>query len=103
MAAGFPIVQTDAGVTRQVLSHTAELMVVVFRFEQGAEGKRHRHPHVQSTYVESGRFKFSIDGSVHDLGPGCSVVVPSNAWHGCVCEAEGVLIDSFTPRRDDFL
>ncbi len=100
---GYPIVHVDTGVTRQVLSHTPDLMVVAFRFDQGAEGKLHRHPHVQSTYVESGQFSFRIDDTVHVLGPGDSVVVPSNALHGCECKMKGVLIDSFTPRRDDFL
>ncbi len=98
-----PKVPADPGVTRQVLSESPELMVVAFDFEEGAEGKPHSHPHVQSTYVERGRFAFSIDGVGRDLSPGDSLVVPSNAVHGCRCIEAGRLIDTFTPRRDDFL
>jgi len=100
----FPIVDADPGVTRQVLADHPELMVVAFNFQkEGAEGKLHHHPHIQSTFVQSGRFEFSIAGTKTEVGPGDSFVIPTNAEHGCVCLEPGTLIDSFTPRRDDFL
>lgn len=100
----FPEVQADPGVRRQVLSDSPELMVVAFRFQaEGAEGKLHSHPHVQSTYVQSGRFAFTVSGETFDVGPGDSFVIPSNAVHGCRCLEPGTLIDTFAPRRDDFL
>ncbi|KQI68436.1 cupin [Loktanella sp. 3ANDIMAR09] len=98
-----PIVPTDPGVTRQVLAENPNLMVVAFRFDTDARGALHDHPHVQATYVESGRFTFTVDGTTHDLGPGDSLLIPSGARHGCTCHAAGTLIDTFTPRRDDFL
>ncbi|MDA7424785.1 cupin domain-containing protein [Thalassococcus lentus] len=100
----FPIVSTGEHVTRQVLSDHPELMVVAFRFEEkGAIGAPHNHPHVQSTYVHSGRFLFTVDGVEQEVGPGDSFVVHSDKTHGCVCLEPGTLIDCFTPRRDDFL
>lgn len=100
----FPVVNADPGVTRQVLAEHPDLMVVAFRFnQQGAQGKLHHHPHVQSTFVKSGRFTFTIDGNKTEVGPGDSFVIPTNAEHGCVCLEPGTLIDTFTPRRDDFL
>ena len=100
----FPVVATAPGVTRQVLADHPDLMVVAFDFaEQGAEGKLHPHPHIQSTFVKTGRFVFSIDGVETEVGPGDSFVIPTNAVHGCVCVEPGTLIDCFTPRRDDFL
>ena len=100
----FPVVSTGENVTRQVLAHSPELMTVEFRFAaEGAIGALHSHPHVQSTYVMSGRFRFSQDGVETEYGPGDSFVIPSGAEHGCVCLEPGSLIDCFTPRRDDFL
>ncbi|RMF21080.1 MAG: cupin domain-containing protein, partial [Bacteroidetes bacterium] len=29
--------------------------------------------------------------------------VPPNVLHGCVCKKDGVLIDVFSPHREDFL
>jgi quercetin dioxygenase-like cupin family protein len=99
----FPAVAADPGVTRQVLSDSPDLMVVSFRFERGAEGRTHSHPHVQSTYVEAGRFRFQVGEDAFEVGPGDSFVIPSNATHGCECLEPGRLIDTFAPRRDDFL
>jgi quercetin dioxygenase-like cupin family protein len=99
----YPTVATGPGVTREVLSEHPDLMVVAFRFMEGGEGALHSHPHVQATYVQSGRFAFTVDGTDREVGPGDSFVIPGGAVHGCRCLEAGVLIDSFTPRRDDFL
>ena len=100
----YPIVSTGPDVTRQVLSDHEKLMVVAFRFgASGAFGALHNHPHVQSTYVESGRFRFTLGTEEREVGPGDSFVIPSEQMHGCVCLVPGTLIDTFTPRRDDFL
>ncbi|WP_299740015.1 cupin domain-containing protein [uncultured Roseobacter sp.] len=100
----FPIVSTAENVTRQVLSDHPELMVVAFRFgQEGAIGALHSHPHVQSTYVESGRFQFTLGDEVREVGPGDSFVIPSGMKHGCICLEPGTLVDCFTPRREDFL
>lgn len=100
----YPIVETGEGVTRQVLADSPELMTVAFRFAaKGATGALHHHPHVQSTFVQSGRFRFTIADRAFEVGPGDAFVIPSGEVHGCVCLEPGTLIDGFTPRRDDFL
>jgi quercetin dioxygenase-like cupin family protein len=99
----YPIVSTGPGVTRQVLAQSPGMMVVAFRFDVGAEGPVHSHPHLQSTYVASGRFRFVVGAASHDLGPGDSLVIPADVPHGCTCVVAGELIDTFAPRRDDFL
>lgn len=99
----YPAVSPDPGIIRQVLSESPEMMIVAFAFEKGAEGRPHNHPHVQATYVESGRFRFHVGGEAFEVGPGDSFVIPSLAIHGCTCLEAGRLVDSFTPRRDDFL
>ncbi len=104
MTQQFPVVEAGPGSTRQVLSEAPEMMVVRFSFkEAGAEGALHSHPHVQSTFVASGRFRFTIAGESFEVGPGDSFIIPSGAVHGCICLEPGDLIDGFTPRRDDFL
>lgn len=100
----FPIVETGPNVTRQVLADHPDMMVVEFAFAKvGAEGALHSHPHVQSTFVKAGRFRFTVGEDQFEVGPGDSFVIPSGAEHGCVCLEPGQLIDGFTPRRDDFL
>jgi len=100
----FPKVKTGENVSRQVLANHPDLMVVAFNFDKkGAEGSLHDHPHVQSTYVERGRFRFTLGDDSFDVAQGDSFVVPSGMTHGCVCLEPGRLIDCFTPRREDFL
>ncbi|GAA3874206.1 cupin domain-containing protein [Celeribacter arenosi] len=99
----FPAVKVDEKTTRQVLAECPELMVVAFSFAKGGQGALHNHPHVQSTYVQSGRFRFTIADETFEVAAGDSFVIPSNAVHGCTCLEAGRLVDTFTPRRDDFL
>ncbi len=100
----FPEVNAGLDVKRQVLADHPDLMVVAFRFNApGATGAMHNHPHVQSTFVKSGRFEFQVDGNSFVVIAGDSFVIPSEAEHGCVCFEPGELIDCFTPRREDFL
>jgi quercetin dioxygenase-like cupin family protein len=99
----FPVVSPGPGVERQVLTDAPELMLVSVRFQTGAEGPMHHHVHVQSTYVRSGRFRFTVDGREVELGPGDTLTMASDVPHGCVCLEAGELIDAFAPRRDDFL
>ena len=96
-------VETGPGVTRRVLLHTPELMLVEFSFGAGAIGPLHAHPHVQASYVAAGRFAVTIAGETEILGAGASFIVPPNAEHGVVAVEAGTLIDSFTPARADFL
>jgi quercetin dioxygenase-like cupin family protein len=91
------------GAQRRILCQQKELMMIEFRFEKGGEGLLHSHPHIQTTYIQSGRFEFTIAGVTKILEPGDATMMPANAVHGCVCLEAGVLIDAFTPRRDDFM
>ncbi|MCH5687421.1 hypothetical protein LWM68_26045 [Niabella sp. W65] len=48
------------GVSRQMLGHNGQIMMVKVKFESGAVGAMHRHPHIQVSYVESGVFELTI-------------------------------------------
>jgi quercetin dioxygenase-like cupin family protein len=72
-------------------------------FASGAAGSEHEHPHDQATYCLSGEFRFTVGSETRTLRPGDSVFIPGGARHGTTCLAEGRLLDTFAPRRDDFL
>ena len=91
------------GVSRKVLAHLPEIMVVEVNFEKDGVGAVHTHPHVQSTYVKSGRYIFTIDGVAHEVAEGDTIAFESNIPHGTVCLEKGTLVDVFTPCRKDFL
>jgi quercetin dioxygenase-like cupin family protein len=91
------------GTTRQILGYDGQLMLVKVKFQQGAVGAVHSHYHSQSTYVASGRFEVTIDGHKRILASGDGFYVEPDVFHGCVCLEEGILIDTFSPMRGDFL
>lgn len=102
-ASQVPVEQLGGGVTRQVLAHDAHLMTVRVDFEAGAIGKLHSHPHRQSSYIAAGRFEVEIGGEKRVLGPGDCYFPAPDVPHGVLALTAGTLIDTFTPRRDDFL
>lgn len=94
---------TAEGVKRKIMVYEPAMMVVKVAFETGGIGAVHRHVHVQMSYVESGVFRISIGDDTRELRQGDAFYVPSNVWHGAECLEAGMLIDSFTPVREDFL
>jgi quercetin dioxygenase-like cupin family protein len=96
------VTQLD-GSTRRVVLDLPELMLVEFTFVKGGIGALHSHPHVQSSYIAEGTFDVTIDGVTQRIGAGGAYIVPSGLVHGVVAIEAGKLVDSFTPRREDFL
>ena len=91
------------GVTRFVKSYTDEVMVVENHFDKGAVGALHSHPHTQITYVVSGKFEFTIGDEKNIVTAGDTMLKKDGIEHGCVCLEEGVLLDIFSPMREDFV
>ncbi len=91
------------GVTRRILAYSDSLMCVENTFRKGAVGVLHSHPHTQITYVVSGRFSFTIDGQTRIVSRGDTMLKENGVIHGCACLEDGVLLDIFTPMREDFL
>ncbi len=91
------------GLSRKLLGFGPTIMGARVQFEKGAVGEMHRHPHAQIAFVEAGRFEVTIDGETEVLGPGDSFYVAPDLMHGAVCLEKGVLIDVFSPQREDFL
>ena len=91
------------GVARRILAFTDEMMCVENHFEKGGVGALHSHPHTQITYIVSGAFEFEIDGEKRVVRAGDTMLKKDGVVHGCVCLEEGVLLDFFTPMREDFV
>ena len=91
------------GVTRRILAYNEALMCVENTFETGAVGALHSHPHTQITYVVSGKFSFTIDGVTKTVTKGDTMLKTDGVVHGCTCLEAGVLLDIFTPMREDFV
>jgi len=91
------------GVSRKVLAHGGKIMGVEVSFEKGSIGSIHRHEHEQVSYVLDGKFKVTIDDKESILTKGDSFYAGANIAHGVFALEKGMLLDVFTPQRDEFL
>jgi quercetin dioxygenase-like cupin family protein len=91
------------GIERQILSHGPDLMLVRVRFEAGAVGAIHHHPHRQATYVAEGSFEVMVGESKSTLTEGDTFFAAADVPHGVKALEKGILVDCFTPARADFL
>lgn len=91
------------GVKRQLYGFNNQLMMVKVIFDKGAIGALHHHHHTQVTYVESGVFEMTIGDKKEIITKGDGFYVPPQEEHGIICLEPGVLIDVFSPQREDFL
>ena len=78
-------------------------MVAKFSFEKGAEVPAHSHPHEQCSYIREGSFTYSLDGQEIDVQANDCLLVEPDKPHGATAKEQGVIIDVFSPPREDFL
>lgn len=98
-----PIEHPAPGIERQIVVGE-HLMICRFRFAPLLVTPEHTHPHEQMSMVVSGRVKFFVAGAERIALPGDVLHFPSNCLHGAtMLDEEVVLIDIFTPIREDFL
>lgn len=91
------------GIQRQMVVGQ-NVMMVRFTFEPFLVTPEHTHPHEQMTLVVQGKVKFFIEGEVKIVSPGDVLHFPPHNRHGAtMLDEEVVLIDIFSPIREDFL
>jgi quercetin dioxygenase-like cupin family protein len=98
-----PVERLSEGIERQMIVGE-RLMLCRLRFAPHVVTAPHDHPHEQMTLVERGRVRFLIGAEERTAEAGDVLHFPSGCWHGAtMLEEEVVLIDIFTPVREDFL
>jgi quercetin dioxygenase-like cupin family protein len=98
-----PVQRVAEGAERQIVTGQ-QMMACRMRFAPHAVAPVHRHPHEQVTFVVQGRARFTIEGEARVAVAGDVLHFPSNVEHGAtMLDEETVLVDVFTPIRQDFL
>jgi len=99
--AELPAVQAAPGVTRRAvwLNH---VMLTFFEFEAGAVVPEHTHPHEQITYVIQGALEFTLDNETRVLRAGDGAAIPSNVRHRAVALEPSLVLDGWSPIREDY-
>ena len=98
-----PVEQLEEGVERQMIVGE-RVMVCRLRFAPRVVTPPHDHPHEQLTFVERGRVLFTVGDEERVAEAGDVLHFPPGTWHGAtMLDEEVVLIDIFSPIREDFL
>lgn len=95
-------VEMVPGLFRRTLGETSEAQVVEVRALAGVEIPPHRHPHHQVGYCVSGELVITIDGVPSHCHPGDSWAVPGDVVHSAVFPVESVVVECFSPPREDY-
>jgi quercetin dioxygenase-like cupin family protein len=98
-----PVERIADGIERQMI-WGERLMVCRLTLRPRVVTAIHSHPHEQITIVERGRVVFTIDGQPRTATAGDILHFPAEVKHGAtMLDEEVVLIDIFSPIREDFL
>ncbi len=93
----------EPGVKRMIHPPGSNIMMMEVHFKAGAEGYEHQHPHEQLSYCLKGKMEFRIDGTIHPIQAGETIYIPAGAKHGVAALEDSILLDAFTPLREDLL
>jgi len=91
------------GVRLKTLAHGERTLLGSFRFVRGAVVPTHQHPHEQTGFVVSGRLRFVVDGEPFEAAVGDSWCIPGNTDHSAEAVEESVVVEVFSPIREDYL
>ncbi len=97
-----PIEQLNDSIGRQML-HTETMTVARIYLAAGAVVPRHQHEHEQVANVISGRLRFVVGEEELVVEAGESVALPANVPHEVTVLEDALVIDVFSPVRDDWL
>ena len=90
------------GLTRKTLAQSQTMMICEFKFDAQVTIPIHSHPHDQVGYLVEGHVEMTIDGEKFDLVKGDSYSAPSNVPHGVLTLEPSIIVDTFSPPREDY-
>ena len=95
--------EPEAGLSRRVLAYKEKLFLAEHEMVKGWVGTVHSHPHDQIVYVVHGHLKVVCQGKTFEVLTGDTFVVRGRVEHGASALEESLVIDVFTPCREDYL
>jgi quercetin dioxygenase-like cupin family protein len=84
-------------------AYNEKLFLAEHRMEKGWVGAAHSHPHEQVVYVVSGHLRVEAGGQTFEVRSGDSFVVRGGVQHQASALESSVVIDVFTPCREDYV
>jgi unsaturated pyranuronate lyase len=95
--------EPERGLKRRVLAYNDKLFLAEHEVVRGWVGTVHSHPHDQIVYVVHGHLRVTCQGKTFDVHTGGTFVVRGGVEHGASAIEESLVIDVFTPCREDYI
>jgi quercetin dioxygenase-like cupin family protein len=93
----------EPGLARKVMAYNDKLFLAEHQMARGWSGMVHSHPHDQIVYIVRGHLKVTCQGQTFDARAGDTFVVRGGIEHGASAVEDSLVIDVFTPCREDYL
>ena len=97
------VTSPEAKLERKVLAYNDKLFLAEHRLAKGFDGALHSHPHEQLVYVISGRLRIRAAGQEFEVTNGDSFLVRGGVQHAAAALEDSVVLDVFTPCREDYI
>ena len=95
--------QVIEGVELSTLVHGEKTLMGQFKIAKGSAIPAHSHPHEQTGIMISGKLRFNVDGEIMDAEAGDSWCLPGNVEHSAEALEDSIIIEVFSPVREDYL
>lgn len=92
----------NASIGRQLV-HTETMTIARIDLRAGAVVPRHAHPHEQVANVLEGSLRFVVGDEEQVVTAGESVIVPGGVEHEVEALEDSLVLDVFSPVRDDWV
>ncbi len=91
------------GIKLKTVTHGEKTSMVEFHLSAGATLTEHAHPHEQTGYLISGKLILTVDGTPYPAEPGDSWTVAGDVPHSAEILEDSVVVEIFSPVREDLL
>lgn len=96
-------IQAAPGIKRKTLIYGEKTLMTEFVMGKDVDLPMHSHPEEQTGYLVSGHMALTIDGTVYDIRPGDSWLIPGGVVHGAKILEDSVAVEVFSPVREDYM
>jgi quercetin dioxygenase-like cupin family protein len=91
------------GVGYKTLAFGDKTLLAEFRLSRGSTVPEHSHPHEQTGYLISGRMRFFVQDKTMEVETGDAWNIAGDIPHGAEVLEDSVVIEVFSPVREDYL
>ena len=98
-----PWIEICPGIKRQTVTSGKTMYQMIAKLDAGSKMPEHRHPQEQIVHILEGHARLIVSGVPHEMRGGESFYLASNVPHGIETIEDSMVLDTFSPPRDDYL